>query len=146
MASGHVKIVLVVLLSFIPYAYSYETTREMVIYTALKAGNEMGKHTTYVSTDTISYHEPMNVSGKTCVFLSRQEIQELANREGRIQYFEFGSYTHMIIETTVWLNHLTMYPEGDESVHWGYEGTKYTIFYDIMKDKWVYRSTDRWVT
>jgi len=112
MVSGRAKIVLVVLLSFIPYTFSYEMTKETVIYVALKAGNDLGRHTTYVSTDNIGSHEPLNVSGKIYVFLSRQEIQELANIEGLIQYFEFGSYTHLIIETTVWLNHLTMYPEG----------------------------------
>ena len=128
------------------YTYSYGTTKEMVIHTALTAGREMDKRTTIVSTNNIGSHEPMNVSGTRCVFLSHEEIQELANNEGRIEYFEYKTYIHLIFYTTVMLNHLTMFPEEEApGVMYG-EGTKYVIFYDITEGKWVCLSTMSWIT
>jgi len=134
------EILIIILLTVILFMYSYNTSKEMVIHTALRAAREhAGIEATIVSTNIIGSHEPMNISGMRYVFLSREEIQELAH-EQNIIFIEFKSYKYQIFETTVELHYRKMLPDKSTLFHdYGLVGAGYDIYYDILEGRWVYR-------
>ncbi len=148
MRKGRLRILLtvVILISFYSYAdLQIRDTALIVTLTATHAKAERTADGTFIiMSRNFGRHPNITANGYQVVFLSIQEMREIANGESRqIKYHHLGM-TYWGFGYNVVIDHLTMFPKGDTGMCWDCSG--HMGFVAKRNGEWVWISRGTWET